>query len=108
MSKYVKTRIREVVEADIDWNGIANEVELLVMSKLKDDLESWAEDRGMRAMFLCDAGDGLGICEALAEGNWSKVDKKLWEMDTAARDYLYHFIEQVAGKDFFKIVNNTL
>lgn len=106
MNQFVKTRVVERVEAEIDWSGIADAVEALVMAKLKEDLENWPNDRGMRAMYLGDAGDSLAVCETLAKGDWSRVDKRLWEMDTAARDYVYDFIEQVAGREFFKIVNN--
>jgi hypothetical protein len=105
MNKFVKTVTRTVVETEIDWAGIADAVEVLVMEKLQRDLEDWAEDRGMRAMFLSDAGDGIWVCENLAGGVWSEVDKRLCEMDTAARDYLYDFIGQVAGEEFFKLVN---
>ena len=97
-------RVYESKAYDVDWKTLADRVEALVMAKLKEDLEHWKEDRGMRAMFLCDAGDSLDVCEALAEGSWSKAEKKLWDMDTAARDYVYDFIEQTAGKEFFDAV----
>ena len=58
----------------------------------------------MRAMFLGDAGDALDVCEHLAEGNWAKAEKRLWDMDTAARDYVYDWIGAVAGEEFFDIV----
>lgn len=104
MSNFVKTRVIEKIEVDINWKGIADAVEALVMAKLEHDLEHWAEDRGMRAMFLCDAGNGVDVAACLAEGDWIKTEKKLWEMDTAARDYVYDYIEQVAGKEFFDLV----
>lgn len=105
MNQFVKTRRVEIVEAEIDWQGIAAAVEALVMAKLSADLANWPEDRGMRAMFLADASDGVAVADLLAEGNWSKVDKRLWDMDTAAREHVYSFIESVAGKEFFKVVN---
>lgn len=104
LSKYVKTRIREIVEVEVDWEGVADAVEVLVLKKLGKDMEDWAEDRGMRAMFLGDAGDGLAVCELIAEGKWNKVYDRLWKMDTAAREHVYDFIEQVAGADFFKLM----
>lgn len=104
MSKFVKTRVIEKIEADIDWAGISREVELRVMQKLQEDLEQWADDIGMRSMFLQDAADGLKVCELLLEGKWKPVEEKLWDMDTAARDYVYDFIGEVAGEEFFKIV----
>lgn len=107
MSQFVKIRVVERVEADIDWKGIADAVEELVMAKLHNELADPSNDRGMRAMYLGDAGDGLDVCVALAKGNWAEVDGGLWNMDTAAREYVYDFIEQVAGKEFFKVVNNS-
>ena len=105
MNKFVKTVTRTVVETEVDWAGIADAVEVLVMEKLKRDLEQWSENRAMRAMFLRDAGDGLSVCETLATGDWTRIDRRLWEMDTAARDYLYDFIGQVAGDDFFRLIH---
>lgn len=104
MSKFVKTRVIEKIEADIDWAGISREVELRVMQKLQQDLADWADDLGMRSMFLQDAADGLKACELLLAGNWKPVEDHLWSMDTAARDYVYDFIGEVAGEEFFKIV----
>lgn len=106
MSKFVKLRRVERVEAEIDWAGISQEVELRVMQKLQQDLADWADDLGMRSMFLQDAADGLKACELLLDGNWKPVADHLWSMDTAARDYVYDFIGEVAGEEFFKIVNN--
>lgn len=105
MNQFVKTRRVEIVEAEIDWQGIAAAVEVLVMAKLSADLANWPEDRGMRAMFLADASDGVEVANLLAAGVWNKVYDRIWKMDTAARDYVFDFIEQVAGKEFFKIVN---
>lgn len=107
MSKFVKTRVIEKVEVDVDWAGISKEVELRVMQKLQADLDHWAEDLGMRSMFLHDAADGLKVCELLLEGKWKPVEDKIWDMDTAARDYIYDFIGDVAGEDFFDLVRNN-
>lgn len=90
----------------IDWETLASKVEKLVMDKLASDLESWPDDRGMRAMFLGDASDGVEVAELLALGSWPAVDTRLWQMDTAARDHVYDFIEQVAGPEFFAIVRS--
>ena len=100
----IKSQIKFLSE--IDWVSLADEVEKRVMIKLQEDLKDWADDRGMRSMFLGDASDGLKVCELLAEGKWQPVEDQLWEMDTAARDYLYHFICEVAGNEFFDIVRN--
>lgn len=105
MNKFVKTVTRTVVETEVDWAGVADAVEVLVMAKLKRDLEEWNQHRDMRAMFLRDASDGLSVCERLATGEWTRIDQRLWEMDTAARDYLYDFITQVAGDDFFRLMH---
>lgn len=95
---------KTVTVVEVDWAALSKAVELLVMQKLQEDLEHWANDLGMRSMFLCDAGDGLKACELLLDGNWKKVEDHLWSMDTAARDYIYDFIGQTAGEEFFKLV----
>ena len=89
---------------DIDWIELAAGVEKLVVDKLKDDLKQWEGDIGMRQMFVQDAADALAVCELLAEGKWHKAENRIRNMDTAARDYVYDFIEIVAGADFFDCV----
>lgn len=98
-----------VEDVEIDWLALAAAVESKVMAKLKADLEYYKapNERNMRAMLICDAGDGVDVCDKLAQGVWKEVDKKLWSMDTAARDYLYDFIEEVAGAEFFKLVSKS-
>jgi len=88
----------------INWQELALQVELLVMEKMRTDMERWADDRSMRAMLLGDASAGLDVCVLLAEGDWRLVEDRLWEMDTAARDYIYDWIGAVAGAEFFDIV----
>jgi hypothetical protein len=90
----------------IDWKELALQVEKRVIAKMWADIERWEDDRSMRAMLLVDAGDGLDVCVHIAEGNWSKAEQKLWHMDTAARDYIYEFIEAVAGQDFVEIARS--
>lgn len=98
ITKEVKTVV------NIDWAELSRAVEQRVMQKLKEDLDSWAEDIGMRSMFLQDAADGLKVCELLLAGEWKPVEDKIWDMDTAARDYVYDFIGEVAGEEFFDLV----
>ena len=89
----------------IKWDQIAGGVEHLVVKKLKEGLKTWKGDVGMRQMIVQDAADGLAVCEVMLEKqNWTDVEERLWEMDTAARDYVYEFIAVVAGKDFFDTV----
>jgi hypothetical protein len=96
---------RENIEiVKINWTALADAVESKVMAKMYADLAYWTEDRSMRAMLIADAADGLEVCELLAKGAWKPVEEKLWNMDTAARDYLYDYIDDVAGEDFFKAV----
>lgn len=94
----------KTVEYKIDWAVLADGVEKLVMAKLANDLKKSETDRSMRAMYLCDAGDSLDVVVKLGEGNWPEAERRLWKMDTAARDYVWEFIEQVAGKKFFEAV----
>lgn len=96
------TRTVTVTEYVVDWAALANAVEARVMEKLRNDMAYWTEDRSMRQMLIADAADGVEVCELLAAGVWKKVEARLWNMDTAARDYLYDYIEAEAGKDFFK------
>lgn len=97
---------RQVTSYEVDWKVLADAVERQVMTKLEEDLKNWADDRGMRAMFLGDAGDGLDVCEIIAEGRWRDVEERLWDMDTAAREYVYHFIEQAAGVEWNTLTEN--
>ena len=97
----VQKEVKTVVT--VDWAALSAAIELRVMQKLQEDLEHW-EDLGMRSMFLGDASDGLAVCELLLKGNWQLVEKKLWNMDTAARDYLWDFLEAELGVDELEII----
>jgi hypothetical protein len=97
-------KVYQTTAYEVNWQALSDAVEKLAMAKLAEDLEHWKSDRGMRAMFLADAASALEVCEVMVKGQWHEVDKKLWEMDTAARDYVYDWIAEVAGEDFFKIV----
>jgi hypothetical protein len=98
----VQKEVKTVVT--VDWAALSAAIELRVMDKLQEDLKHWADDVGMRSMFLGDACDGLKVCELLLEGNWQTVEKKLWDMDTAARDYLWDFLEAELGVDELEII----
>jgi hypothetical protein len=81
--------------------NLAKKVEVRVMEKLEADLK---DDLSMRQMFVQDCADGLAICELLIEGNRTAVVERLHSMDTAPREYLIEFIEDIAGVDFFDII----
>ena len=99
--------VKTVTVVEVDWAALSQAVELRVMQKLQEDLDRWSEDIGMRSMFLHDAADGLKACELLLKGQWKPVEDHLWSMDTAARDYVYDFIGEVAGKNFFDLVRKN-
>jgi hypothetical protein len=88
----------------VDWAGLAQGVERLVLEKLKADLANWKKDISMKQMLVQDAADSLAVCELLLEGNWQKAENRIRDMDTAARDHVFDFVAEVAGEDFFKIV----
>jgi len=104
MSKFVKTITRQVVAVEVDWKGLANSVDELIMEHHYKMLQEWKDHRNMRAMFMSDAQTGLDACDLLAKGNWKKAKAAIDNMDTAPRDIIYDFIEQVAGEEFFKHV----
>jgi hypothetical protein len=98
---------RKVIETiDVDWSTLAKEVESKVMAKLEQDIKAWPEDLDMRAMFMRDAAEGLDVCVSLEKGNWNEVENKMWRMDTAPREYIYEFITDIAGEDFFNLMRN--
>ena len=93
-----------IVTKTVDWAALAEAVEQRVMIKLKQDLEHWAGDIGMKAMFVQDAADGMAVCELLEEGRWREAESKIWDMDTAARDYVWEFIEAELGVDELEFI----
>jgi hypothetical protein len=95
---------QETTANKIDWKSLADAVEKLAMAKMEYDIVYWKNNRSMRAMLISDAGDALDVCEYLAAGNWVKAEQKLWDIDTAAREYIYNWIQQVAGSEFFNTV----
>lgn len=100
----VTTKTVEVIQ--VDWRALAAKVEEDVMANLYYDLEQWDDDVSMQAMFLRDAADGLDICILLAEGEWEKAEARLRGMDTAAREYVWVFIEKHSCNDLFSIMRN--
>lgn len=104
MSKFIKTVTREVVDAEIDWKGIAAAVDALVMDHHYKMMQEWKDDRNLRIRYMNDAENGLNVCNQLAKGDWMRAKLGLSSMDTAARDLMYDLIEQVAGKEFFELV----
>ena len=89
---------------NVGWGTLSRQVEERVMSKLHNDLATWSNDLGMRQMFVQDAADSLAVCKLIAKGQWAPVEKRLWEMDTAARDCVYDFIEAVVGRDYLDAI----
>ena len=96
--------VRETKTAIVDWAALAEAVEQRVMIKLKHDLEHWADDISMKAMFVADCADGMAVCELLEEGKWREAESKIWDMDTAARDYVWEFIEAELGVDELEFI----
>lgn len=93
-----------IVTKTVDWAALAQAVEQRVMIKLKQDLEHWANDIGMKAMFVADAADGMAVCELLEQGKWREAESKIWDMDTAARDYVWEFLEAELGVDELEFI----
>jgi hypothetical protein len=90
----------------INWKELALQVEKRVIAKLQQDLVTWSDDLSMREMLVADAADGMAVCVLVEQGKWREAESKLWHMDTAARDYIFEFIEAVAGQDFVEIARN--
>ena len=96
--------VRETKTAVVDWAELALAVERRVMAKLKQDLEHWSDDLSMREMFVADAADGMAVCVLLEQGKWREAESKLWQMDTAARDYVWEFLEAELGVDELEFI----
>ena len=96
--------VRETKTAIVDWTELALAVERRVMAKLRQDLENWPDDLSMREMLVADAADGMAICVLLEQGKWREAEKKIWHMDTAARDYIWDFLEAELGVDELEFI----
>ena len=96
--------MRETKTAVVDWTELALAVERRVMAKLQRDLANWEDDLSMREMFIADAADGMAVCVLLEQGRWREAEKKIWHMDTAARDYVWEFIEAELGVDELEFI----
>ena len=82
----------------VDWAGVARLLEPKIMNKMRDAYDHW-DDIGMRQMVVADAADGLRICEMLSTGNVEGARDALWHMDTAPREDVLYWIEEIAGAD---------
>ena len=93
-----------VVSIEVDWTSLAKAVEAEVMAKLEDDLLTWSEDMKMRAVLMHDAADGLEVCSLLASGSWKEAEKQLYKMDTAAREWVFDWVEKHSCDGFFELL----
>ena len=96
--------MRETKTAIVDWTELALAVERRVMEKLQRDLANWTDDLSMREMLVADAADGMAVCVLLEQGRWREAEKKIWHMDTAARDYIWDFLEAELGVDELEFI----
>ena len=96
--------VRETKTAVVDWTELALAVERRVMEKLQRDLANWTDDLSMREMLVADAADGMAVCVLLEQGRWREAEKKIWHMDTAARDYIWDFLEAELGVDELEFI----
>jgi hypothetical protein len=67
--------VTETQSYTVDWTKLAKGVARLVEAKLRQDL-----------------------------AKWKQAEARVRDMDTAPRDYVYDFIAEVAGADFFDLV----
>ena len=96
--------VRKTKTAVVDWAALALAVERRVMEKLQRDLANWTDDLSMREMFVADCADGMAVCVLVEQGKWREAESKLWHMDTAARDYIWEFIEAELGADELEFI----
>ena len=87
----------------VDWAAVAVELEAKIMNKMHEALDHW-DDVGMRALTVSDAADGLGICELLSSGSADGVNEALWDMDTAPREDIICWIEDIVGAEALKLI----
>ena len=83
----------------VDWAGVARLLEPKIMNKMRDGYDHWKGDIGMCQMVVADAAEGLRICELLSTGSADSVTDTLWHMDTAPREDVLYWIEEIAGAD---------
>ena len=107
MTIITKTEAVTVTYNVEDWAALALAVEKRVMAKLQKDLASWPDDLSMRSMIVADAADGMAVCESLYEGDWRDVEKKLWHMDTAPRDWIWEYLEAELGVDELEFIRQN-
>ena len=88
----------------VDWAAVAVQLEARVMARMQDSLNHWKDDIGMRQMAVSDAAGGLVICELLSENRVDDVPEALWEMDTAPREDVLYWIEEIAGAEAVRLI----
>ena len=88
----------------VDWAAVAEQLEARVMARMHDSINHWHNDIGMRALAVSDAGDGLGICEMLSTGSVDGVNDALWDMDTAPREEVICWIEDIVGAEAVQLI----
>ena len=102
MNVVIAEKVVKVVE--VDWASLSMAVEAEVMDKLKYNLSTWQNDTAMKSMFLRDAADSLEVCTLLTQEKWFKAEERLWDMDTAPREYVFYWIEKHSCQNLFGIL----
>ena len=87
----------------VDWAEVAKRLEPKIMKQMRDAYDHW-DSVDMRQMAVMDAADGLRICERMAEGNVEGVTDALWEMDTAPREDVLYWIEEIVGAEALRLI----
>ena len=88
----------------VDWAAVAVQLEARVMARMHDSLDHWRGDIGMCQMVVSDAADGLHICEMLSSGSADGVNSALWNMDTAPREEVICWIEDIVGSEALRLI----
>lgn len=88
----------------VDWAALAAAVKAEILTKLTNDMDLWKNDVSMLSVVLRDAADGLNVCSLLNEKEWKRVEGRLWEMDTAPREYVYDWIEKHSCENLFRLL----
>jgi hypothetical protein len=99
--------VRETKSVTVDWAALALAVERRVLAKLQQDLMNWPNDLSMREMLVADAADGMAVCVLVEQGKWREAESKLWRMATAARDYVWEFLEAELGEGELQLIRQN-
>jgi hypothetical protein len=91
---------------EVNWPALATALKDKVIANLEKSLKEWVNDFEMQSMALGDAATGLSVCEVILRSEWDVAEEILYKADTAPREHIYDWIDEITEVYFLELMMN--